>query len=264
MDTALTINGTDIHVYEQGSGPAVLIIGPGLDDGRRAEKLAAILGRRFHALRLHRRQYRLDLKTGGSRSSVSQEVADVLAIARQVGHPLIVYGHSSGGVVALEALVAEPSAFDGAVIYEPAVLAGVGGETIRQARAAIAAGRPGRAMAVFTRDAVGLPAWQARLVGALTALLPRYRRLVSCQIDDLDAMVELGERFDAYARVAVPTVLLSGDRSPARVIAMIDAVERAMPHAERVVMPKLDHGADLKAPDTVARAIQTFADRISA
>ncbi|MFC5826469.1 alpha/beta fold hydrolase [Nonomuraea insulae] len=264
MDTALTINGSDIRVYEQGRGPAVLLIGPGLDDGRRVGKIAAILGRRFRALRLHRRQYRLDLKTGGSRSSVSQEVADVLAIAHQVGRPLIVYGHSSGGVVALEALVAEPSAFDGAVIFEPAVLAGVGGETIRRARAAFAAGKPGKAMAVFTQDAVGLPAWQARPVGVLTALVPHYRRLVPGQLDDLEAMVELGDRLDAYASIAVPTVLLSGDRSPARVTAMIDSVARAMPHAERVVMPKRDHGADLKAPDSVARVIQTFADRISA
>jgi alpha-beta hydrolase superfamily lysophospholipase len=152
---------------------------------------------------------------------VAQEVDDVLAVAHQAGQPLIIYGHSSGGVVALEALVASPSSFAGAVIFEPASVieapwAGEDGEVIKQARAALAAGKPARALAIFTRRATGYPAWQAWSAGVITALIPRYRRLVSCQIDDLEAMDQLGNRLSAFAQNTVPTVLLSGDRSPAQ------------------------------------------------
>jgi pimeloyl-ACP methyl ester carboxylesterase len=267
MDTTISADGTDVRGYDQGHGPAILIAGPGLDDGRRTKKLAAILAREFRVLRLHRRQYRLDLKTSNTAPcSVAQEVDDVLAVARHVDQPVVIYGHSSGGVVALEALAASPSSFAGAVIFEPSAviespLAGDGGEVIAQARAAIAAGKPGTAMATFTR-AIGYPAWQAWSVGVITALIPRYRRLVPCQIDDLEAMDQLGNRLSIYAQVTVPTVLLGGDRSPARNTAVLDTLERMMPHAERVVMYNRDHGADLKAPKKVAHVIQTLADKV--
>src|SRR6202011_3708451 len=109
---------------------------------------------RFRVLRLHRRQYRLDLKTACSPCSVTQEADDVLAVVKKVGEPLVIYGHSSGGVVALEALAASPASFAGAIIFEPASvigppLTGKGAEVIKQARAAIAAGKPGKAMTIF-------------------------------------------------------------------------------------------------------------------
>ena len=45
-----------------------------------------------------------------------------------VGTPVFLFGHSSGGTAALEALVASQSSFAGAMIYEPAlVINSVGG-----------------------------------------------------------------------------------------------------------------------------------------
>ncbi|GAA1554739.1 hypothetical protein GCM10009678_42100 [Actinomadura kijaniata] len=263
--TTISADGTDVRAYDEGRGPVLLIVGPGMDDGTRTKKLAALLARRFRVLRLQRRRYRLDLKTGGTPCSAAREVDDVLALARAVGGPAFLYGHSSGGVIALEALAASPSSFAGAVIFEPAAVTGppLGGEegaVVRRARAAIAAGRPGRALTIFMREVVGLPAWQAASAGALTGLIPRYRRLVGRQIDDLEAMNELGVRLDAYARIDVPVLLLGGDRSPAHLAERLDAIEHVLPHGHRVVMPKRDHSADLKAPRQVAHIIGTLAD----
>jgi pimeloyl-ACP methyl ester carboxylesterase len=270
MITAASADGTNVRAYDEGQGPVILMVGPGLDDGRRGKKVAAILSKRFRVVRLHRRQYRLDLKTDrkhGSPCSVAQEVDDVLAVVRAVGDPIVIYGHSSGGVVALEALAAAPSSFASAVIFDPSAvighpLAGEGGEVLKRARAAVAAGRPGKAMAIFARHNVELPSWQASLVGLLTALVPRYRNLVPCQLDDLEAMDHLGVRLDTYAQINIPTVLLSGDRNPAHIPKRLDAIERVMPHTDRVVMHKRDHGADLKAPKEVARIIETLADKM--
>jgi pimeloyl-ACP methyl ester carboxylesterase len=271
VDSATSADGTDVRCYVQGSGPAVLIVGPGLDDGTRTKRLSGVLAARFRVLRLRRRQYRLDLKTAtgatGAAYPVAQEVDDVLTVARAIGPPVILYGHSSGGVVALEALVAAPTAFAGAVIFEPAAaldepLAGERGEVVTRGRAAIAVGRPGKAMAIFFARSVGLPRWQARLAATATALIPHYRRLVSCQIDDLEAMDRLGHRRSAYARITVPTVLLGGDRSPARISARLGALDRRMPGAQRVVLHNRDHGADRKAPEEVARVIAAHADAV--
>lgn len=271
MLTVTSADGTDVRAYDEGHGPVIVLLGPGLDDGTRCKKIAAILAQRFRVIRPHRRQYRLDLKAdprlGGSPCSVAQEVDDVLALVRAVGEPVVLYGHSDGAVVALEALVAAPHSFAGAVIFEPAAvigppLAGEGGEVLTRARAALAAGRYGKAMTIFVRGSTELPAWQAWLAGRLTALIPKYRRLVPCQLDSLQALDQLGVRLDAYAEIKVPTVLLGGDRGPAHIPARLDAVERVIPHAERVVMHGRDHGADLKAPKQVAHVIEALADKV--
>jgi pimeloyl-ACP methyl ester carboxylesterase len=270
--TTTSADGTTVRAYDEGHGPAIVLLGPGLDDGTRDKKLANILAKRFRVVRLHRRQYRLDLKADpklGSPCTIAEEVLDVLAVVRAIGGPVVLYGHSDGGVVALEALAASPSSFAGGVIFEPAAvigppLSGEGGQVLKQARAALAAGRPGKAMAIFSRGASGLPPWQASLVGLIVAVVPKYRRLVPCQLDSLEALDQLGVRLDTYAMIEVPTVLLGGGskRNPAHIRKRLDAIQRVMPHAERVVMPKRDHGADLKAPKEVARVIETLADKV--
>lgn len=273
MITTSSADGTDVHAYEEGHGPAILLIHPGLSDGTRCKKMAEILSKRFRVVRLHRRQYRVDLKAdpklGGPPCTVAQEVEDVLAVAKRVGEPVVVYGHSSGGVVALEALAASPGSFAGAVIFEPAAvigspLSGERGEVLEEGRAALAEGRPGKAMAIFLHGAVGLPRWQASMSGAVVALVPKYRRLAPCQLDDLEALDRLGVRLETYGQIKVPTVLLEGGGklNPAHLRERLDALQRVLPHAERVVMPKRNHGADLRAPGEVARVIETLADRV--
>jgi pimeloyl-ACP methyl ester carboxylesterase len=262
--TATASDGTSALAYDEGQGPAILLLHPGLDDGRRCKGIARILaGQGYRVLRLHRRQYRLDLP----KCTVAEEVEHVLAVVEAVGRPLLLYGHSDGGVIALESLVAAPGSFAGAVIFEPSSVVdtlwgGPDGAVITRARAALAAGRVGKAMEIFTRDATGLPGWQAWVVGLLTAMIPRYRRLVPPQINSLEAMDQLGPRLDAYAGITVPTVLLGGGRTQARITRVVDAVARTIPNAERVVLPRRDHGADLKAPNEVAGVISTLAGKV--
>ncbi|GII85706.1 alpha/beta hydrolase [Sphaerisporangium siamense] len=266
---ATATDGTEVRGYDEGRGPVVVVIGPGLDDGRRTARLAGCLTPRFRVIRLHRRQYRNDLKRANpAPCAVAQEAGDVLAVVAALGGPVVVYGHSSGAVVALEALAASPSSFTGAVVFEPpsvtgTPLSGENGEILGRARAAVAAGRPGTAMALVFRHTVGLPSWQAWPAAALTAMIPRYRALVPCQLDDLEAIDALGVRLDAYERIHVRTVLLGGDRSPSHLAERLDALARVMPEAERVVMPGYDHGADLKSPKTVARVIEDLAGQPS-
>jgi pimeloyl-ACP methyl ester carboxylesterase len=243
------------------TGVAQLV--PGMDDGRSWGKVAARLAPRFRVVRLHRRQYRLDIVTG-SPCTIDQEVDDVLAVAKVIGEPMLVVGHSSGGVVALEAMVASPSTFPGAVIYEPPVVIGppLGGEALQRARAAMAAGKAGKAITIFMRDIVGIPPLVARLAGMFVAIQPRWRKFVPRQLDDVEAIDQLGVRLDAYARIEVPNVLLGGDRSPARLGKRLDALARALPRAEKVVLRGQGHGANQRAPGEVARIIETLADKV--
>lgn len=266
MFTTASADGTQVRAHDEGQGPAIVMLHPGLDDGTRLKRLAALLTDRYRVLRLHRRQYRLDLKP--LPTSIAQEVEDVVAVAQATGGPVLLYGHSDGGVVALEALAAAPQAFAGAVVFEPAAvvdpaepLAGKDGEVLKRARAELAAGKPGKAIEIFLRDTIQLPRWQATLVALLVPLVPRYRRLVPAQLDSLEALDRLGVRLDVYARITVPTVLLGGDRGPAHIHRRLDAVAEAMPQARKVILHGRDHGADLKAPKEVATVIDEQATR---
>jgi len=221
-------------------------------------------------VRIVRRHYRLDLPAPSS-YSIASEVADVLATAKAVGKPVVIVGHSSGAVVALEALAAAPATFAGAVLYEPPVAleppAGsekassenAGSEKFDRARSAVTDGKPGKAMQIFVRDVVGVPAAAAWLVRLLVAVSPRLRAMVPRQLTDLDG---LGFRLDVYARIKTPVVLLGGARSPAHLGERLDALAAAMPHAQRVVMPRRDHDAQVKAPGEVAAVIAALAGEV--
>lgn len=261
--TATSADGTDISGVDQGQGRVILILHPGLDDGASWHRVATRLATRFRVVRPHRRQYRFDL-TAGQPFSIGQEVADVMAITKQLDGPILLVGHSSGGVVALEALATSPAMFAGAVLYEPPIhLRPAEWETeLEQAKAAIAARRPGKAMTIFVRDIVRLPSWTARLVGLFVAVSPRMRALAPHHIDDADAIQQLGVRLDVYARIQVPTVLLGGSRTPAHVGQRLDPLARTLPHAEKVVLSGQGHNAQQRAPDDVARIIETLADKV--
>jgi pimeloyl-ACP methyl ester carboxylesterase len=279
--TAAAPDGTTVRARDEGRGPAILILHPGMETGTRYKKVARTLAGRFRVLRLHRRQYRLDLKRDpalGSPCTVAQEVEHVLAIARTVGAPVVVVGHSSGGTVALEALLESPSSFAGGVIYEPAsVIRGPGGahlagdalpadgepgDGLKRARAALAAGRPGGAMGTVIRITAGWPEWIASLAGVLTALFPAYRELIPCQVDDLEGMERLGVRLEAYAELRVPIAVVGGERSPAPVKDMVAAVAGAVPSAERVVLRGQGHNCHVRDPEQLARVIGALAGRV--
>jgi pimeloyl-ACP methyl ester carboxylesterase len=270
-----SVDDTEIRAFDEGQGPVILIIHPGFSDGRSWGKVAARLSARFRVVRIVRRHYRLDLPAPSSYSMAS-EVADVLAMARAVGKPVVIVGHSSGAVVALEALAAAPATFAGAVLFEPPVAleppagseeasseeAGseeAGSKKFDRARSAVTDGKPGKAMQIFVRDVVGVPAAAAWLVRLLVAVSPRLRAMVPRQLTDLDG---LGFRLDAYARIKTPVVLLGGARSPAHLGERLDALAAAMPHAQRVVMPRRDHDAQVKAPGEVAAVIAALAGEV--
>jgi pimeloyl-ACP methyl ester carboxylesterase len=255
MFTTTSADGTEVRAYDEGRGPVVVMVHPGTDDGTRAHKLAALLATDHRVLRLHRRQYRLDLNT---RCTIDDEVRDVLALVDAVGERVVLYGHSSGAVVALECLVAAPEKFIRAVIYEPPVLLPgndryFAPETVAKVTSARG---PGQAMRVFVRDVVGMSTRDTLLIGLIAGLAPRFRKLVPRQVWDLEVLAELGVRLDPYVTIVTPTVLLGGSRSPAHLLDRLAAVKAAIPGAEQVILPNRDHNADLAAPGEVAAVVR--------
>jgi len=218
---------------------------------------------RFRVVRVVRRQYRLDLPGG---CSIAQEVEHVVALAKALDPPVLLFGHSSGAVVALEAVLTSPALFTGVVLYEPPLVIGppLGGEAARSARAALAAGAHRKAATIFLCDIVGQDPDEAALRASSLASNPQSRPLISRQIDDVDAIDALACRLDAYAEIDLPAVLLGGAHSPAHHGLRLDALHARLPKAKRIVLVRSGHGANVSAPGEVARVIETTASSLLA
>jgi pimeloyl-ACP methyl ester carboxylesterase len=253
--------GRTVRFWDEGSGPGLLILHSGLDDGSGYGRVARRLASGHRVIRLQRPSYRLDLPATPP-CTAAAELGHVQALLGWLGQPVTLFGHSSGGAIALEALVAWPERFRAAILYEPAI--GVPGLPLfdpactATARAALARGRVGRALTVHLRDGVGLSPFYAWLLGVNVHVLPRYRRLIPRLVEDGAAAAALGDRTATYTHIDVPVLLLSSDLGPAGEDARMDALEQALPHVTRQRLRHLGHNANLYRPAVLARAIAGF------
>ena len=248
-------DGFTVSAYDEGSGPVpVIIIGGGMDDGRSYARLAAELAATNRVLRVVRRQY--DPKAARWRPvQIADEVSDVIALARLVGRPCYLFGHSSGGVVALETALAAPDLVDALAVFEPAIdLAALPlgrPEATAAARQAVDAGRTGRALEIFLRDVVQMPRTTAKLARLLT-LSTRFRtQLIPGQIADQEALKRLGDRLAAYARITQRVLIVAGSKSPRHLRDRADLLQGTLPSSELRQLDRVGHGA----PATDARVV---------
>ena len=259
--TAESADGCPILANDEGSGPvAVIISHGGLDDGRGYARLAAQLASRHRVLRLVRRQYRTDLAQWRP-VDIADEAADVVALARAVGRPCYLFGHSSGGVVALEAALAAPECFDAVAVFEPAIdlteLPLALPASTLAARRAIDAGRAGRALEIFLRDMVKAPPPAAKLA-KLLALSPRFRtQLIPEQIADQEALERLGDRLAAYGEIRPHVLLVAGTKSPEHLRRRTELLQRALPSSDLRRMEGAGHMSPVTKASDVAQLLLT-------
>jgi pimeloyl-ACP methyl ester carboxylesterase len=257
-------DGFRISVTEQGRGRPILIVHPGGGTSSAWAGVARHLMARFRVLRFDRRTYRAPGDVEPT-ATMENEVNDVLAVAAAVGEPVLLAGHSSGGVVALEAALASPSQFAGMVLYEPpvAVREPLGGDALVRAKAALAAGEPGRALEIHLREIVQAPGLLVRLLPLAGPLWRQMTTFAPGQISD-DANIEsVGVGIDRYAGLDVPALLLGGARSPKHLRARLDALASVLPSVDSlVVLPRQGHLANAWTPGKIAHIIEPFADKV--
>lgn len=258
-ELARSPDGCPVSAYDEGSGPiSVIVSGGGLDDGRGYARLARQLTDAHRVLRLTRREYRADAAQWRP-VEIADEAADLVALATTVGRPCYLFGHSAGGVVALEAVVAAPELFDAVAVFEPAaelvaLPLGDPGST-RAARLALDQGHAGRALEIFLRDTVGAPAPAAKVAKVL-ALLPLFRdRFIPGQIGDQEALERLGDRLDAYRRIQQHVLCLAGTKSPEHLRRRTELLQAALPSSDLVRLPGAGHSGPVRKAKDVGQQL---------
>jgi pimeloyl-ACP methyl ester carboxylesterase len=242
----VSTDGTSLAVDRVGDGPAVVCVGGALNDRRSTAPVAAALTG-FTA-------YSYDRRGRGDSGdtppyAVAREIEDLAAVVEEAGGSAMVYGMSSGAVLALRAAAAGVP-ITRLALYEPPLTGVVPGAPAPPPdyTARLAAATPAEALELFMTGVVGVPAevvaamrrapgWQA-----LEALAPSLR------YDDAvmgDAGVPPG--------VAVPVTVLTGGASPYWLREAGRVLAAALPDARVRELPGQTHDVD---PAVLAAALR--------
>jgi pimeloyl-ACP methyl ester carboxylesterase len=245
--TVTSRDGTRIAYDRQGGGPALILVGGGLDDGAENAPLAAELARSFTVFNYARRG------RGGSGDTqpyaLEREIEDLEALVAEAGGSAHAYGVSSGGALALEAAAAGV-ALERLAVYE--VPYSIEEDALRRWREYTerlpGAGRD-EAIELFMRLAgsseEGIaaartsPMWPAALAHTLA-----YD--AACLGDGLPPA--------RFAKIGQPVLVATGGGAEFFELAG-DALAATLPSAERTVIERQGHVAD---PTAVTPVLERF------
>jgi pimeloyl-ACP methyl ester carboxylesterase len=245
-------DGTSIAYDRQGTGPAVILVGGGLDDGSENAPLAAELASRFTVVNYARRGRGESGDTAPY--AVEREVEDIAALIAEAGGSAHLYGVSSGGMFALEAAsaglpVLRVGVYD--VPYDTAAGAAERNQDYReQLGAALDEGRRGDAVELFMRLAGSS---EDDIAGARSSpYWPGVETLAPTLA--YDAALYGPPPTDRLAAITQPALVVTGETADFFEQAA-DAVAAALPNAERKVLRGQGHVAE---PTVVAEVLELF------
>ncbi|MFC6010878.1 alpha/beta fold hydrolase [Nocardia lasii] len=249
MGIAVSRDGTELTYDVAGTGPALVYI-TGATCFRRFRPIVAdvkVFAGEF-AVYSYDRRGRGD--SGDTAPySVTREVEDVEAVIDAAGGRAILYGHSSGAALALEAAARMPEKVERVVIYDASYVADDAervsyAELAATVRARLSAGQNSRALTVFLRG-IGMP-------GAFVALLPMVPGWKSMKALAPTLMYDIAITADPlpvarFASIAVPVRVVVGEKSPPELHRVATALAEAIPGATHHVLPGQNHMVSAKA-----------------
>jgi pimeloyl-ACP methyl ester carboxylesterase len=261
-------DGTPIGYCSVGAGPGLIIVGGVLSSAASYRRLADKLAATFE-VHLVSRRGRAGSGPQRTGHSIEQECDDLLAVMQATGAGLV-FGHSFGGLVALET-ARRQTGLERVFVYEPGVpLHGhFNFGWLEGYERFLKHGDRRGAFAWMVKHAgfaprpLGLmPLWHVR---AMLRLAIRPRRWAAIE-PLLDA--NLGEHrilaaldtpnADRFSTITARTVLLGGTRSPDFISrGLLTELAHVIPDATVAVLPGLGHPAPEDRPDKIAAAILT-------
>src|SRR6056297_1981463 len=257
MQTVTSEDGTSIAFERHGEGPPLIL----LHGGSSPQYWKPIVPRfadDYTVIVPHRRGVG---ESGDSAEyNLDRGVEDVRAVIDAVNGTPILFGHSFGGLLAIE--TARTALVEKLVAYEPAVLVGEYREQASlasQMRARINDGNRRQAMKFYIREVMhggdieNLDGWLAEWppwpdIVALTENVARINRAIE--------QYRLPESLEVNA----PALLLTGTEGPPHLKDGIRTVDEALSNSQFVEFEGVGHGGPTEAPDRVTAEVRAFID----
>ena len=266
QDHVETLDGRRIDIHSTGTGSGVVVVhGSAVSAGNYA-RLADALADRFTV-------HRYDRRGRGSRGPVdashgiASDVDDLRTVLAHTGSRTVL-AHSYGGLVALRGASTLP--LDRLAIYDAAVsIEGSFPSAFVEPFAAAAADFP-LAMAILSKGlgSAGvlsrLPIAVQRMAArafAATAAGREWRTMVPSAVVEAREVLAHDTPADAYAGVPAGVLLVTGARSPAYFARASEAMARAVPAFQHVVIPKAGHNALMDASAPLVERVAGFLGR---
>jgi pimeloyl-ACP methyl ester carboxylesterase len=253
---------------EAGAGPGVVCLHSNASSSAQWRSLMETLAPRFHVLAADSYGAGKSPAWPADRKiSLRDEVALLEPVFDRVGERFSLVGHSYGGAIALMAAVMQPHRVRALALYEPTLFALVERESpndvdgIRHTVSASLA-------ALEMDDAMGaakifIDFWMD--AGAFDAMPERNRAAIADSVKNIqgwkDALFGEPTPTGAFRELKIPTLLLTGSRSPLSSRAVAARLSRLLPQIEMLELGGLGHMGPITHPDAVNAALVRFLDQ---
>lgn len=255
--------GVELNYIERGQGVPVIFIHGTLGDYSVWESQLGPFAATYRAVAYSRRYNYPNSNTLEPKHSAVVEAEDLAALIKTLGLEKVhLVGHSYGGYAALLLAIKHPELVRTLTLAEPPVVfAGdkldeTKQRVIEQARAAFKNGNAEDAVRAIVDSTE--PGKYDKIPKPFHALLLR-------NAPELKALVTSTEMYppldrDRVRKLTVPTLLLSGEKSPRSLKSATDELERLLPEMgqKRVTIADADHGMWFQQPDACRSAVLEF------
>jgi pimeloyl-ACP methyl ester carboxylesterase len=254
MLTVTSPDGTRIAYERHGDGPPLVLLHGGLTR-RYWDPLVPRLAD-DHTVIVPDRRGRGE-SGDGEDYSIEREIADARAVVEAVEEPPVLFGHSFGGLQAIEAARSAPVA--GVVAYEPAYLVDDYRET-----ADLAARMQARLDAGERREATKLHLHEVLRddIEDFDAWLDEWP-VWPAPVDHVENTLRMNRALEAHPLpdafgVDAPVLLLTGSEGPAHLRESVRAVHDALPESRLVEFEGVGHSGPTEAPERTVEAVREF------
>ncbi len=261
MNQIESSDGTLIAYEKTGEGPPMVLIHGTPDDHTYWEMVIPKISKNFTIYAIDRRGRG---KSGdGLGYNLDLEFDDVTTVVDMIDQPVILLGHSHGGIVSLEAAIRSKN-LSKLVLYEPPIMKGDKESEeyilgiISEIEAALNQGKKERAFLLFQEKLLGTPEneiekerqrpyWKV-VVGAAHTLPRELRAGVKYRFDH-----------NKFNDLKTPTLLLSGSESSPLLKEATKRLADTLPNSKIALLEGQEHDAARTAPDLFAQKVINFA-----
>ena len=248
-------DGTTIGYIQAGNGPSLVIVHGSLQCSADWTRALPHLAKHFTCYVMDRRGRG---NSGDSEEySLNKEYEDLKAVLEIAGSDAFVFGHSYGGICALETARTLP--ISKLAIYEPPLPAykSVTAHALEAYKKAVATAKNEQVLITglthflrMNEDSLSIfrnsKGWQKSI-----DLTPTWTREIHV-IDELEMGVK------RFSSIKSPTLLLSSSNSLKHHVEPVEALHGTLPNATRVTIPDQGHNAHLTAPALLSEIISDF------
>jgi lipase len=257
----VTVNGITANVSETGEGEPVVLLHSGAGEARDWRRFQAEFPAAYRCAALDFYGCgRTPSWPGPAALTIDDQAHLVATLARSIGTPVHLCGHSYGGAIALRLVVTQPELVRTVSLIEPQcypLLREAGDDPLFELHesgwnsfcAAYERGEPERGWRYFIDYYSGAGFWD-RLPPEV-----RARFLAASPIERWAVLFSNPTTIDDVGRVQVPTLVLYGESTTAPERRMCEIIANATPRATLSMLPSAGHMSPITHPKEVASRI---------